>query len=298
MLGLGDVFEYLECAVCGCLHIREIPRDLSRYYPKNYYSFAQRRHSWFSAYLRNQRTAYKLYGTNLIGMWMCKMAGDYSPLSHRTGWFSKGAITRSSSILDVGCGSGKLLRRLSELGFVSLTGVDPFIAKDIRIGHFTIYKKDLADLEGPFDFVMLHHSFEHMPEPLETLKRIRKILNPRSYALIRIPVVADAWRSYGVNWVQLDAPRHLFLHSVESMRLLADQAGLETAGVVFDSTSYQFLGSEGNIQKQQKQSVDGDSAISRSNYRNLRRRLEFRNKSRELNARGTGDQACFYLRRG
>ena len=127
MLGYGDVFEYIECSSCGCVHIKDIPPDLSRYYPKNYYSFERRQYSWLGNYLRTQRTAYKLYGTNVIGMWMSKMAGDYSDLSYRRGWFTRAGISRDSKILDVGCGSGKLLRKLSELGFTNITGLDPFI---------------------------------------------------------------------------------------------------------------------------------------------------------------------------
>ena len=32
-------FNTLECANCGCLQIIETPKDLSRFYPTEYYSF-------------------------------------------------------------------------------------------------------------------------------------------------------------------------------------------------------------------------------------------------------------------
>src|SRR5438270_8108508 len=38
-LGLGEPFEYFQCVQCGCLQIREVPQDLSKYYPQNYYSY-------------------------------------------------------------------------------------------------------------------------------------------------------------------------------------------------------------------------------------------------------------------
>jgi hypothetical protein len=41
MFGLRDEFEYVECANCGCLQIKEIPHNLSDYYPEAYYSFQQ-----------------------------------------------------------------------------------------------------------------------------------------------------------------------------------------------------------------------------------------------------------------
>jgi hypothetical protein len=40
MLGLRDEFEYVECAACSTLQIKAIP-DLSRYYPRDYYSFGE-----------------------------------------------------------------------------------------------------------------------------------------------------------------------------------------------------------------------------------------------------------------
>jgi hypothetical protein len=41
MIGLGEAFDYLECPVCGSLQIAEIPADLSRYYPADYYSYGR-----------------------------------------------------------------------------------------------------------------------------------------------------------------------------------------------------------------------------------------------------------------
>src|ERR1035437_10617754 len=41
MFGLRDEFTYFECAVCGCVQIQDIPADLGRYYPQNYYSFQE-----------------------------------------------------------------------------------------------------------------------------------------------------------------------------------------------------------------------------------------------------------------
>ena len=63
--------------------------------------------------------------------------------------------------------------------------------------------------------------------------------------ICRIPVAtAWAWREYGEHWVALDAPRHLFLHTEDSMRRLAVASGFRIERVVYDSTSFQFWGSE------------------------------------------------------
>jgi len=63
--------------------------------------------------------------------------------------------------------------------------------------------------------------------------------------MIRLPVVnGEVWRSYRSDWVQLDAPRHYYLHSERSFKLLAEQAGLQVASITYDSTAFQFWGSE------------------------------------------------------
>ena len=39
MFGIGEEFKYLECSNCGCLQIIEIPENMDKYYPRNYYSY-------------------------------------------------------------------------------------------------------------------------------------------------------------------------------------------------------------------------------------------------------------------
>jgi len=44
--------------------------------------------------------------------------------------------------------------------------------------------------------------------------------------------------------VQLDPPRHFYVHSIESIEILGNQSGLSLYKVIYDSTSFQFWGSE------------------------------------------------------
>ena len=175
--------------------------------------------------------------------------------------------------------------------------VDPFINESIHYAPgFDVLRQELSDTDGEFDLIMLHHTFEHMPEPASVLQHIYRLLRPRRYALIRIPVASSlAYRLYGRHWVQLDAPRHLFLHSVESVRLVAERAGFQVADVVFDSSEFQFWGSEQYandvpLKDGRSYAVNADkSMFDESQIR------EFRQRASELNVSGEGDSACFYL---
>jgi hypothetical protein len=116
--------------------------------------------------------------------------------------------------------------------------------------------------------------------------------------VIRIPTVSSyAWKHYGVNWVQLDAPRHFYLHSLESMRFLVEQAGLKLSEVVYDSTAFQFWASEQyalNIPLYDDRSY----AVSpKRSYFTKEQIAAFEKRASELNRTNLGDQAAFYLRK-
>jgi len=41
MFGFNEEFTYFECSRCGSLQITEVPTNLEKYYPENYYSYIQ-----------------------------------------------------------------------------------------------------------------------------------------------------------------------------------------------------------------------------------------------------------------
>jgi len=303
MFGLRDPFEYLECAQCGCVQLEEAPADFERYYPDDYFPEPPvlTAASDLKATLLRQRARYCLTGRGLLGRalvarWGRPRASIFGSPDYYA-WLRRCEVDFDSSILDIGCGLGSLLARLHNDGFSRLTGVDPFIHESVHYAPgFAVLKQELHETDGEFDLVMLHHTFEHMPQPAEVLQHIYKLLRPRRYALIRIPIASSlAYRMYGGHWVQLDAPRHLFLHSVDSVRLLAERAGFKVADVVYDSDEFQFWGSEqyvNDIPLKDARSYAVDPRQSMFDERQIR---EFRTRANELNARGEGDSACFYL---
>ena len=129
--------------------------------------------------------------------------------------------------MDVGSGQGLRLYELELAVFNNLTGVDPNVECDSKVGeNIKIYKKYLSELEDKFDLIMMHYSFEHMPNPKDVMKDSSRLLNDDGTLLIRIPVtVSYVWEKYGTDLVQFDAPRHLFIHSKQSMEILAEQTG-------------------------------------------------------------------------
>ena len=176
-------------------------------------------------------------------------------------------------------------------------GADPFIDSELEYDNgLRIYKKSIEQMmdELKWDFIMFHHSFEHVAQPLETLRCAKALLRDKGRLVIRIPVVGYAWEKYGVDWYQLDAPRHLYLHSKKSMKLMAEKAGLLIDAIRYDSTASQFLISE-NYQKgiPLVQQVPAPGGIA--HLREKLKKRKYKRMSKRLNRSMNGDQAAFVL---
>ena len=292
MFGLRESFRYLECGACGCVQLLDVPGDFSKYYPSTYYSFASE--SRLKAVLNARRSRHAHGESSLSGWLVEQLLGPYYAMAA----IRRAAIPSDARILDVGCGAGHLIRDMRDLGYTDVAGLDPFLTADVRHPNgVTVSKRTVQDTTGQFDIVMLHHAFEHMPAPAQMLRELRRLLAPRGRLLIRIPVAGSyAWTRYGVNWVNLDAPRHLFLHTSSSMQSVAAEAGLRIADVVYEGNPSQFIGSE-------QYERDIPLADSRSVYSGSWRRWlgwwrakRLASRTEALNRAGKGDWACFDLR--
>ena len=293
MFGWRDEFEYFKCSNCGCLQIKEFPSDIARYYPSNYVSFFSPDDSALKKYLLKKREVFALTGKGLVG----KILSEWFGYPDFYLWFSEANFNKNDFILDVGAGKGELLLKLQNVEFNNLLGIDPFLEKDIIYNKsLKILKKDLSQINNSFDWVMFHHVFEHLPNPNETFSMLKKLVKRNGKVLIRLPVVDSyAWETYKIYWVQLDPPRHLFLHTVNSIKFLSEKYGFIINKIMYDSTAFQFWGSE-------QYKLDIPLMDKRSHFLNNSKNVfskneikKFEKKAKELNKIGKGDSACFYL---
>ena len=298
MLGTRDKFTYFKCDSCGCLQIANFPDNISKYYPDNYYSFntyqklnkTRALRSWFDKH----RVDDALHNANIIGKLSNLLSKplDYIP------YLKPVNIKKDDSILDIGCGTGRLLQRMAMGGFTNLIGLDPFIEKNISYNSgVTIVKSSIKDFSNnpanKFKVIMLHHSFEHMPDPLNVLINIQQILEKDGVIILRIPLVDSyAWNEYKENWVQLDAPRHFFLHSRKSLTILLDKSGFEIKDICYDSSKFQFTGSE-----LYKRNIPLNSPKNEKNIFTKEALDNYEYKANEINKIENGDQAIFYIKK-
>ncbi len=117
--------------------------------------------------------------------------------------------------LDVGCGAGTLLRKMIEAGW-NRTGLD-ISASAIAEARASVPAASLfvgtiesATLTDHFDLITMQHVLEHVPRPMELLRRCFDLLSPGGILLIALPNIQSAEaRLLRRHWIGLDIPRHL-----------------------------------------------------------------------------------------
>ena len=297
MFGFRDEFPYLHCGTCGSLGIVQVPEDLGKYYAKGYYAHGKpviRPRSRLRHRIAQARNRLAL-SQNLVG----RTLNAVPALRPASQWLMRCGVSVESTILDVGCGDGRLLVAMRHMGFRNLVGVEPFLQTGSAEGG-SLLRGTLEDVSGTFDLIMFHHSFEHIADGLATLRAVEGRLAPGGRCLIRMPVVPSyAWEAYGADWVQLDAPRHLMVYSREGLRTLAERAGLRISRVVHDSTTFQFVRSELYLRDIPLMRGRDDTEAEAGRRFSKTEMRRFRRLARKLNRTQQGDQVeCHLVRIG
>lgn len=308
MYGTREPFTYFECGGCGCLQLMNPPKDLSSYYPKDYYSFkapdAVPARGFIRRWLNQTRNSGENFGHTPLSQLLSKLRPcvprppQFDQLTH---WLKRATIRSFNvRVLDVGCGAGDLLSWMAYIGFEHLVGVDPFaVPRTDADGRLRILACTLVQLqETDFDLVMSHHSLEHTADQFGTLTHMRRVMKDNGVCLVRIPIAGtEPWRRYRENWIELDPPRHLVIHTQRSFELLVEKAGMRIELAEFDETGLGYWGSELYLAGiQYVDPATGQHRGPESVFDRVKVE-EFATRARTANARRDGGRAAFYLRK-
>lgn len=152
-------------------------------------------------------------------------------------------LSLNSHILDVGCGSGWFVFELHELGLKNSIGIDPALKENLELKNGAqLYKKTIFDINQKFDLITFHHSFEHLENPVEVLKKAASLLTDDGMCVIRIPNI-ESWsfRFFKEHWSGIHPPYHLFLPSKRGMEILCENSGFEIVDTRFEQLVESFL---------------------------------------------------------
>lgn len=146
---------------------------------------------------------------------------------------------KDKKVLDLGCGAGLFLQVSAKLG-AQTWGVEPSpIAAEVsRSAGINVFNGKLEDFETAerFDVITANQVLEHVPEPVDTLTRMRGLLAPGGSIWITVPNAACVWAERLTwKWDGADLPYHLLQFTPESLHAAGRRAGLEPRRTVTES---------------------------------------------------------------
>lgn len=223
----GDAFTVRRCGSCGLEFTDPLPDcedEFRRYYPQDDYYGAEggRRFKgpleWMVRAFRRRRARRVL------------------------------ALKPRGRILDIGCGRGLLLRFLKERGWQCsgtelLEPLARFLSAAYGLDVRACGVRDCRFAPGEFDVVTMYHVLEHLGDPRETLREVRRILRPDGVLVVEVPNAASVQsRLSGSRWFHLDVPRHAVHFTPATLRRMLEECGFAAAAVGGFSAEYDPYG--------------------------------------------------------
>ena len=216
-LGLSEPAKLVRCTDCGLIYLspRPGPGEIGDFYPKNY------QENMLELIARAKKSPAMRLGFDMIRR-------------RRTP-----KLISSGRLLDVGCSNGAYLAALRERGW-EVEGVE----MDEHAASYAANERGLKVTRGDaesalrtldsdrFSVVTMWHLLEHLFDPLEALKQVRRVLKPGGVLMLEVPDISAppaAW--FKKNWFPLDIPRHLYHFSPETLREMLAKAGLKLVEV-------------------------------------------------------------------
>lgn len=139
----------------------------------------------------------------------------------------------NKNLLDFGCGAGGFLNMAQHLAG-SASGVElERRVRDYWKGRLTIHP-DVESAGGGYDLITAFHVVEHLPDPGAMLKALAGMLANNGRMVIEVPSSEDALLTlYDSEAFQCFTywSQHLFLFNAETLRRLADRAGLRVVSI-------------------------------------------------------------------
>jgi len=227
--GISGRFAVVRCEGCGLMRTSPRPTQetIGVYYPDAYAPHVAVSPESPSGPLQRLRMALRLDGSRKL----------LPPL-------------RPGLALEVGCASGRLMRRLQRLGW-TVHGIEPSAqaAAAARALGFSVHAGPLETAPPPaqpYDFVVASHAFEHLHAPLDGFRMLRAWSRPGATLACAVPDAGGLlFRRFRGAWYDLDLPRHLFHYTPATLTAILARAGWKVERVRPEMTLNSLVGSLG-----------------------------------------------------
>lgn len=220
--GTEEFFNIVRCNQCSLVYVNPRPdkEEIRRYYPPE---------TWPRA-----RGNIDLASATISGRpWQ-------EIMKQRSAQLLK--YVKKGRILDIGCGDGLFLKYFKNCG-LEVHGIDfgktaSNYARDILgLDVFTGSLEEAKYQSGSFDAVSLYAVLEHLPDPLQILREINRILKPGGILFISVPNFNSLEsRIFRERWVAIKAPAHLYHFTPATLRAFLLKAGFAIVEIKYISS--------------------------------------------------------------
>lgn len=230
---LGGSFSLVRCKRCGLVYLNPRPtkEGIAVFYPKDRYHPPGKSSRSVPLGQRVKDLVIKsLPGYDAKTSTLRKLLGMF------LGTFLSGQIDiivpvrPNGRILDVGCGDGQVIGWMKEYGWktygvdVSKEACEQAASRGVSVSCGELQEADYP--QDFFDAIVIHHTLEHLHNPLVLLKECFRILNKEGDLIIDAPNF-ECFQSqlFGPSWFAIDAPRHLYHFTQDTLGKMLTIAG-------------------------------------------------------------------------
>lgn len=220
---LPGVFDIVKCRNCGLIMTNPRPtkQEIGKYYPDNYgpYKMAYKNTD-------NSKKAISKKG-ELLRLLKKLYRAFMQSNSTKIPKFSK-----PGKVFELGCGVGNELKELKDAGWeaegveMDRVCVDYANRNDLNVECGRLEDFDFG--ENRYDLITAFFVLEHVHNPIDVLKKLRRMIKDSGYFVFSIPNL-DSWEFsfFKGNWQALDPPLHLFHYKKSVIKKILDLCGFK-----------------------------------------------------------------------
>jgi len=263
LFGVSGLWNIDKCASCEILWLNPYATNesLEKLYDK-YYTHEGSTNEFlltntFKDFSRNKKIKYSILNTHF--------RYDISiPMSYRLIGFLTGIIPslrkkvslgiggfppkKTAKLLDVGCGNGDYLLEMKYLGWdvfgVEIDTKAATIAQEFGLNVIANELKNGLYPENYFSAIYMNNVIEHLSNPKEIIAICYNILEPGG--LLTINTCSNtslAHMFYKQDYRGLEIPRHFFIYSPKSLKILGESCGFITETTQTSLNEYIWISS-------------------------------------------------------
>lgn len=137
-------------------------------------------------------------------------------------------ITRSTSLIDLGCGPGELIYELGkEYGKINAVGID-YSREMLKISaernpwarHIYLRAEELVEIDERFDIAVCTHSFPYYKDKMGIAKELHRLLQPGGRLIIAFASGNSIYDRFILSFVKLTTGRAEYPSHEEFLRLV------------------------------------------------------------------------------